>query len=93
MLRKKPLYLDYKKLLDCHQWKMKRKKILSRDNNTCRNCGETSQLNVHHKQYHKSTKTGLHVKPWAYASKYLITLCVTCHTIGHKQYQIPTFNI
>jgi 5-methylcytosine-specific restriction endonuclease McrA len=78
------------KLLN-EKWRIKREEILSRDNRMCKNCGSISNLEVHHRQYHINTKTGLKRDPWDYENIYLVTLCNTCHKSGHKQYSIPIF--
>lgn len=84
---------NYNTLLKTTRWYEKRKTILSRDNKKCRACGSISGLQVHHRQYHISLKTGLFLLPWEYADRYLITLCNQCHEAGHKKFKIPTFNI
>ena len=84
---------SYEELLKAPQWKKKRGVILNRDNHKCRCCGSTNILQVHHRQYHITKKTGEKKDPWAYDNKYLITLCKACHEKGHKTYQIPQFNI
>lgn len=81
----------YNELLLKPEWKNKRKEILSRDGYCCRNCGRTDSLQIHHRQYHYDKKTGLKLVPWDYADKYLLTLCETCHSIGHQLYSIPSF--
>ena len=84
---------NYNRLLLTQQWYQKRKLILQRDGNKCRNCGATSNLNIHHKQYHKAEQTGDYLLPWKYNDDYLITLCEKCHKAGHANYKVPTFNI
>ena len=83
----------YAKLLRHPKWWAKRKEILDRDGNACRNCQSTEKLQVHHKQYHFKKSLNRHVPPWEYHSKYMVTLCKKCHDLGHKQYDIPTFPI
>jgi hypothetical protein len=83
----------YQELLKRPEWKQLRSRIIDRDSKRCRNCGATSGLEVHHKQYHKTQKTKTHVRPWDYSPKYLVTLCNGCHGQGHKEYTIPTFYI
>lgn len=82
--------MRYAELLQTEEWNATRSKILKRDLHTCRNCGSTNNLHVHHRQYHECKKTGDWKKPWEYEAKYLITLCETCHEAGHRQYSIPT---
>jgi 5-methylcytosine-specific restriction endonuclease McrA len=83
----------YGTLLKSPNWFRKREVILARDNHKCRNCGATDNLNVHHRQYHVSKKTGNFILPWNYLPKYLITLCEKCHLNGHSKFRIPTFKI
>lgn len=84
---------DYNSLLKSPQWFEKRKTILARDNNTCRCCGVTSRLHVHHRQYHVIKVLGQKQLPWKYQDKYLITLCEKCHSEGHIQFKVPSFLI
>ncbi|RZK13242.1 MAG: HNH endonuclease [Flavobacterium sp.] len=83
--------LTYSEMLLSERWKQKRQTILERDMRRCRNCGCNKNLHVHHRQYHTYGKTGIKKYPWEYATKYLVTLCESCHAAGHKQYQIPIF--
>lgn len=85
--------IEYDLLLKSPQWFEKRKIILARDNNKCRCCGFTKGLQVHHRQYHVSKRTGEKQLPWKYENKYLITLCEKCHSAGHEKYKIPSFII
>lgn len=84
---------EYYNLLKSPQWLEKRKTILERDNNKCRCCGGTKALQVHHRQYHVSKRTGEMQLPWKYENKYLITLCEKCHSAGHTKFKVPTFTI
>jgi DNA-directed RNA polymerase subunit RPC12/RpoP len=84
---------SYEVLLQNPMWISKRESIKKRDNNKCKNCGSTSLLQVHHKQYHIISKTGIFRRPWEYNEKYLITLCSRCHHIGHIKFKVPVFNI
>lgn len=83
----------YDTLLSMPHWKRKRAQILKRDQNKCCNCGSITRLQVHHRQYHKNKRTGIHIAPWQYANHLLITLCNTCHTSGHQLYKVPTHHI
>jgi 5-methylcytosine-specific restriction endonuclease McrA len=79
------------KLFD-QRWLEKRKRILTRDNNKCVICSKSkneSSLHVHHKQYHFIKRLEIHVEPWAYNDKLLVTLCESCHNRGHYRYQVP----
>jgi hypothetical protein len=84
---------EYNALLKSPLWFEKRKTILARDGNKCRCCGATTTLQVHHRQYHVRKRTGQFLLPWKYQSKYLITLCDKCHSAGHANFKVPTFNI
>jgi 5-methylcytosine-specific restriction endonuclease McrA len=83
----------YGKLLKHPLWFKKRGEVLRRDAGRCRNCGSTSGLNVHHRQYHFCKRTGKAKLPWKYELRYLITLCEKCHNNGHSKFKIPTFTI
>jgi 5-methylcytosine-specific restriction endonuclease McrA len=73
------------------RWLEKKKQIMARDNNQCVICGKSDgRLHVHHKQYHFIKRLEMHVEPWNYNDKYLITLCESCHNRGHYRYQVPT---
>lgn len=83
----------YNDLLLRPLWLNKRKKILIRDNNRCRNCGMAKGLHVHHRQYHIIKSTGKFKLPWEYNDRYLITLCENCHYSGHELIRVPIFEI
>ncbi len=82
----------YRESLFKVEWKIKRLEILQRDNNSCRNCGNTQELQVHHRQYHFSSEHGKFVEPWEYNNLLLITLCKKCHGLGHSKYEVPIIN-
>lgn len=84
---------EYNSLLKSPQWLEKRKIILARDKNRCRCCGAITGLQVHHRQYHVSKRTGQKQLPWKYENKYLITLCEKCHSAGHEKFKVPSFTI
>lgn len=84
---------SYQYLLSQPEWQSKRKAILTRDGNRCRNCGSIEHLEVHHRQYHVNKADNQKIAPWNYDDQYLITLCDTCHRLGHEKYQIPVFII
>ena len=60
-----------------------RQAVLSRDNHRCIECGSSEELNVHH------------VLPEKFGGQYkpenLITLCRTCHSTKHIEYQTSYF--
>ncbi len=84
--------ISYEELLKDYRWQNKRVEILMRDGYRCRNCKSLNNLQVHHRQYHLN-KSDVKVRPWEYSHKYLITLCNSCHSEGHKLYKIPIFHI
>ena len=84
---------NYSNLLLTPQWLDKRSIILKRDGNKCRYCGASNYLQVHHRQYHTCSKTGMKKNPWQYDDKYLVTLCRKCHENGHNQFTVPTYPI
>lgn len=59
------------------RWLNKRKEILELDEYMCRNCGNTNNLQVHHKTYIDG------LKAWEYSNNDLITLCSKCHKQVH----------
>lgn len=68
---------EYKELLKDGRWQRKRLEIMQRDGFICRECGTTSDLNVHHTRYIKGRK------PWEYDDDDLVTLCGSCHKRTH----------
>lgn len=82
--------LSYEDLLKTEEWREKRQKILNRDNNKCVYCGETHNLQVHHKYYSKYPN-GFRVYPWNYPDDALITLCDECHKKVHNKKKIKTY--
>lgn len=83
---------SYSGLLFDRRWKAKREQIMRRDNYRCCICGSTSDLTVHHTQYHVN-ESGQKFVPWDYEDKYLKTLCKRCHDRGHAKFKVPTFVI
>lgn len=84
---------EYAGILRMPEWQRIRKLIMRRDGGKCVNCGSKKSLNVHHKQYHADMSSGKLLEPWKYKLKYLVTLCRTCHSLGHAKYQVKTFKI
>ncbi len=68
-------YKSYKDYLLSNIWKKKRKKVLERDGYCCKECGQKSNLQVHHKTYKRVYKEPL---------KDLIVLCSFCHKDKHN---------
>ena len=77
------------KLLD-PRWISKKMHILKRDAHSCVHCKKSDlKLHVHHKQYHIIKRLNVHADPWDYADHLLITLCESCHSNGHRLYEVP----
>lgn len=83
----------YNRLLKHPKWFEKRRQILARDGSTCRRCGSDKDLRIHHKQYQFKIRTGRFELPWNYQSRYLITLCDSCHQKGHSIFKIPIIKL
>lgn len=80
--------IKYFDLLQTFEWLFKRLKILIRDNHTCLNCGERSELNhVHHTYYVKGQL------PWIIKDEALQTLCSDCHRKLHSEHSIPVVEV
>ncbi len=80
---------SYAGLLLSTEWRDKRKEILKRDQNKCRICNSTEELQVHHRQYHYSLVLRKFRKPWEYPNNLLISLCKKCHKKGHNKFEVP----
>jgi 5-methylcytosine-specific restriction endonuclease McrA len=66
--------MKYSEQIKHPDWQRKRNHIFTRDEFTCRCCGETEQqLSVHHLYYLPNTKI------WEYDNEALVTVCNTCH--------------
>lgn len=73
--------MTYAEKLKDPRWQKKRLEILSRDNFTCSNCGDTElTLHVHHVVYFKGDE------PWEATNDTLDTLCSDCHKIQHLKF-------
>ena len=83
----------YHALLQTEPWQKRRRQILERDDNRCVRCGSKHHLNVHHRQYHRKSAVSSFVNPWEYKSNNLVTLCRSCHQLGHKLFKVPVFNV
>jgi len=68
---------NYRTFLHSEYWKRIRNKVLKRDEYTCRKCGSTYNLQVHHKTYENHGAEHKHLND-------LITLCNFCHTLEHQ---------
>lgn len=79
----------YQEGLEDPRWKQLRLKVIDRDGNKCRICGSSSNLQVHHRQYHKNKTSGEWSKPWEYHPFFLLTVCDSCHDYGHQSFSIP----
>jgi 5-methylcytosine-specific restriction endonuclease McrA len=85
--------LKYRERLLDPRWISVREKILERDDYTCRCCGSSERLQVHHRQYHRDKSTLDWKKPWEYEPILLITVCESCHQEGHRMFPIPIKDI
>lgn len=66
----------YSEKLRSPKWQKRRLEILSRDNFTCKLCGdEETELHIHHEKY-----VG---EPWEAPVEFLKTACKDCHSISH----------
>lgn len=81
---------SYGALLFDPRWQNKRLSILNRDAHRCVLCSSTSDLQVHHRQYHFIKAKKEFSPPWEYDDRLLLTLCEKCHQKGHRQYKVPT---
>ena len=79
----------YGALLFDERWRLKRKKIIERDNNCCVICKNSDSLQVHHRQYHFIKALQEFKSPWDYEDYLLITLCEKCHSRGHNKFKVP----
>lgn len=61
------------------RWKLKRKRVLERDDFKCTVCGSKKSLHVHHTYYYRNEIT----PPWEYPMESLITVCEDCHKEFH----------
>lgn len=75
------------------RWKAKRQEILARDGNKCAICKSDQKLQVHHRQYHFSRLLNSFKEPWEYENHLMVTLCVDCHSRGHRMYKVPTMYV
>lgn len=86
----KDIKVNYGVKLFDPRWIKKKKKIFERDGNKCVICKyQGPDLIAHHKQYHYIKRLQMHLDPWDYNDKYLITLCKSCHRRGHYRYNVP----
>lgn len=68
------MLIKYYKLFETQEWKSVRKEILKRDK-TCVICGDSKNLQVHHRQYSDP------IEDKFYNKDYLVTICKTCHDV------------
>ena len=81
---------NYREDLNDERWKMKREKILKRDDYKCRWCGSIDKLDVHHKYYNKYPD-GSRVRAWDYPDDALIVLCCDCHEKYHSKNKVKSY--
>lgn len=77
----------YNNELNTKEWKLKRLKVLKRDNYKCVECGNTNNLHVHHNYYTNGKKA------WEYPLNAFKTLCHLCHETHHKNNNIVIKNV
>lgn len=75
------------------EWKLYRDWIIERDGHKCRICGSPHYLQVHHTTYLRHSENGEWFAPWEYHQSYLITLCNSCHKLGHQHFKIQVKEI
>lgn len=67
------VFMSYLEKLKDPRWQKKRLEIFSRDEFTCKYCGDSdSSLQVHHIWYQSNN-------PWETQNELLVTLCESCH--------------
>ena len=66
----------YNAYMGSEQWKHKRRKVMERDNYTCRGCGENRATEIHHSTYKHLGRELLFE---------LVAVCRKCHEIVHNQ--------
>lgn len=77
---------QYSSQLKTPMWQELRKKILKRDNYSCKKCNKSDcVLHVHHKYYVNNHKA------WEYPMSALVTLCEECHTKEHLNKKTSDF--
>lgn len=67
----------YKKQLQSKGWKEKREEVFEERGKICERCGNTDNLQIHHKEYINNRKA------WEYDNFYLEVLCRSCHSKHH----------
>lgn len=72
------------------RWKIKRDKILKRDNYKCVKCGYQHKLQVHHK-YYAHYPNNYPADAWDYPDDAFITLCDRCHKKEHETKKIKSY--
>lgn len=70
---------EYNLFLQSDYWKQVREWVLQRDNNTCKSCGATKYLQVHHLTYEH------HGREHEYLED-LVTVCRGCHERIHNRH-------
>lgn len=76
---------NYKDQLKTNNWIMKRREILTRDNDKCINCNNNKYLQIHHLLYFNGFLA------WEYENKYLVTLCKKCHETEHNLHGVNNY--
>jgi len=70
--------LTYQEQLKDPLWKQKREFIIEQRNTKCERCGDSENLQVHHKKYIKDRCA------WEYDDELLECLCGSCHMKEHN---------
>ena len=71
------LWSEKQEYLKSIHWKQLRRIVLMRDNNTCKQCGCTKSLNVHHITYKRLGDESIDD---------LVTVCRNCHQAIHDHH-------
>lgn len=75
------------KIMNTKEYKIWRKEVFKRDNNTCQICGSTKNIVVHHLlSFSKNIKHRFNLNNG-------VTLCANCHNKFHEIYTSTNFNI
>lgn len=74
---------SYSEHLKDIRWRIKRKRIILRDDKKCTVCGSKNKLVVHHTFYYNDYR-----EPWHYPDSSLLTLCEDCHNKYHREHEL-----
>lgn len=79
---------NYTELLHRKEWKLKRIRIIQRDQNTCVCCNRSKDVMIVHHRYYYAFPNGKKFLPWDYPDSALITVCQACHKRIHRTTRI-----